>query len=75
MKRFERACAAEGLECRLTATLGGSDANRLNAAGIPAIVTACGMENVHSTEEYTTAESLRRSAELTLKLMTIKEND
>ena len=73
VRRFERACRAERLESRLISTLGGSDANRLNEAGIPAIVIACGMENVHSTEEYTTISDLRKSAELTIKLMTIKE--
>ena len=75
VRRFERACRLEGLEPRLTNTLGGSDANRLNEAGIPAIVTACGMENVHSTAEYTRVEDLRKSAELTLRLMTITEDD
>ena len=74
VRRFERACRAERLESRLVSTLGGSDANRLNEAGITAIVIACGMENVHSTEEYTTISDLRKSAELTIKLMTIKED-
>lgn len=75
VRRFEKACAAEKLESRLITTLGGSDANRLNEAGISAIVTACGMENVHSTEEYTRVEDLRKSAELTLQLMIIKEDE
>ena len=75
VRSFQKACNAEGLESRLVSTLGGSDANRLNEAGIPAIVTACGMENVHSTEEYTRVSDLRKSAELTIRLMTIKEDE
>ena len=72
VERFKRACEAEGLENRQIITLGGSDANRLNAAGIHAIVIANGMQNVHSTSEYTRLSDLKRCAELTLKLMTIE---
>ena len=70
VKRFEKACEKTGLTPGTIATFGGSDANRLNAAGIPTIVYACGMEKVHSTEEYTYIPDLKRSAELTLNLMT-----
>ena len=72
VKRFEKACAGEKLESRRITTLGGSDANRLNAAGIHTIVIANGMQNVHSTSEYTRLSDLKRCAELTLKLMTIE---
>ena len=72
VKRFEKACAGEKLESRGITTLGGSDANRLNAAGIHTIVIANGMQNVHSTSEYTRLSDLKRCAELTLKLMTIE---
>lgn len=54
-------------------TYGGSDANRLNEHGISTIVVACAMENVHSTTEYTSIDELMKSAELTLKLMTIED--
>lgn len=54
-------------------TYGGSDANRLNEHGISTIVVACAMENVHSTTEYTDIDELIKSAELTLKLMTIED--
>lgn len=54
----------------LITTYGGSDANRLNANGIDAIVIANAMENSHGTDEYATVAELTRSAELTLKLMT-----
>lgn len=69
--RFRRACREEGLEGRCVTTLGGSDANRLNEAGIHAIVLSNGMQNVHSTSEYTSLDELEKCAKLTLKLMTI----
>ena len=73
VKRFQQAVRESGRcsgpEC--VATYGGSDANRLNEHGIETIVLACAMENCHSTEEFTTIEELSRSAELTLRLMTL----
>ena len=71
VSRFTRACKAAGTASRYITTLGGSDANRLNEAGIHTIVMANGMQNVHSTSEYTRLSDLEKSARLTLKLMTI----
>ncbi len=76
VRRFLKA-AGEAPRCSGPAcitTFGGSDANRLNAQDIRTIVLACAMENCHSTEEYTTLEELKRSAELTLRLMTIEDS-
>ncbi|MCR4991581.1 MAG: M20/M25/M40 family metallo-hydrolase [Lachnospiraceae bacterium] len=73
VKRFIKA-AGETERCikpECIDTFGGSDANRLNEHGIETIVLACAMENCHSTNEYTTVEELEKSAELTLKLMTL----
>lgn len=73
VKRFQQAVRESGRcsgpEC--VVTYGGSDANRLNEHGIETVVLACAMENCHSTEEFTTVEELSRSAELTLRLMTL----
>ena len=69
-ERFIKACEAEKLEGRRITTLGGSDANRLNAAGIHAIVIANGMREVHSTSEHTSLGDLERCAALILRLMT-----
>lgn len=73
VSRFVKAVRESGRcsEPECVATYGGSDANRLNEHGIETIVLACAMENCHSTEEYTTIEELSRSAELTLRLMTL----
>ena len=59
-----------GIKPECIDTFGGSDANRLNKNGIETIVLACGMENCHSTGEYTSIEELEKSTELTLRLMT-----
>lgn len=72
VSRFREACRQEHVPCTLIRTMGGSDANRLNEAGIRTIVIACGMENVHSTEEYSRLSELVRSAKLTLRLMTME---
>ena len=72
VKRFIKA-AGEAERCikpECIDTFGGSDANRLNKNGIETIVLACGMENCHSTGEYTSIEELEKSTELTLRLMT-----
>lgn len=71
--RFRRAAEELGYgPARLVTTFGGSDNNRLAAHGVQGIVTACAMENVHTTEEYTTVMELERSAALTLRLMTME---
>ena len=70
--RFRRALDELGYgPAQLITTFGGSDNNRLAAHGLCGIVTACAMENVHTTEEYTVISQLERSAALTLRLMTM----
>lgn len=74
LTRFKRAARAAGIEeAETVSTFGGSDANRFNEYGIKTIVLSCGMENVHSTEEFTSKRELIKSARLVLKLMTVKE--
>lgn len=74
--RFRRALDELGYgTARLITTFGGSDNNRLAAHGLRGIVTACAMENVHTTEEYTVISQLERSAALTLQLMTMEESE
>lgn len=71
VKRFFESCNAIDLSPEAVVTYGGSDANRFNELGISTIVNACAMEKVHTTDEYTDVRELIRSAELTLKLMTL----
>lgn len=69
--RFQQACRDLGLSGGLEETFGGSDNNHFTAHGICGIVVANAMNEVHTTEEYTTKEELVRAAELTFKLITI----
>ncbi|MGI6004739.1 MAG: M20/M25/M40 family metallo-hydrolase [Christensenellales bacterium] len=70
IRRFEKACAAQGLSAALEATFGGSDNNALVRHGIAGIVIANAMNRCHSLDEYTTVDELTRIARLTLDLMT-----
>ncbi|MBP5460593.1 MAG: M20/M25/M40 family metallo-hydrolase [Lachnospiraceae bacterium] len=70
VRHFTKAAEAAGLGANLITTYGGSDANRLNEHGIPAIVVACAMENSHTTEEYTELSELAKAAELAVALIT-----
>ncbi len=74
VNRFRKAAEQLGYAetTELITTYGGSDGNRLNEHGIPTIVLACAMENVHTTGEYTVISELEKSAELALKLMILK---
>lgn len=60
-----RAC---GFEPALRTTLGGSDANKINAMGIPCIVVATGMDKIHTHEEEVSRRSLVENAWLTYEL-------
>lgn len=69
VKRFKSACAFLGLKDSTQYTLGGSDNNHFVRNGIRGIVVACGMNEVHTTKEFTTAEDLEKSAMLALRLI------
>ena len=72
-KRFLRAVKKTGVHggnAEFVKTFGGSDQNRLSEAGVTGLVLACGMEQVHSTREYTSLTALSESAGLVLELMT-----
>ena len=72
VQHFTKAAEAAGLPgAQWITTYGGSDANRLNEHGIPAIVVACAMENSHTTEEYTELAELAKAAELAVALITV----
>lgn len=70
VKRFKRVCDDIGVEAITHKTLGGSDNNHFVRNGIRGIVVACGMNEVHTTSEYTTADQLEKSTLLALGLMT-----
>lgn len=73
VKRFLTVCKELGYESKLTKTFGGSDNNNFLKHGIKGIVLACGMNQVHSTEEYSDVEELVKSTKIVIGLMTSKE--
>jgi len=63
------AITALGLEPRMQTGGGGSDANILNARGLPTVNLDAGMMQVHSAEEYVTLDDLERLCALSLQLI------
>ncbi|MDO4333542.1 MAG: M20/M25/M40 family metallo-hydrolase [Eubacteriales bacterium] len=72
VQRFLRVCESLGLDGRLTKTFGGSDNNSFLRHDIRGIVLACGMNQVHSTIEYTSVEELALCASIVAGLMAEK---
>jgi tripeptide aminopeptidase len=64
-----RALKAVGLTPTPKISLGGSDANSLNARGIQSVNLGIGAQNPHSNDEYIYIEDLVKSAELALELV------
>lgn len=56
------ACAEFNFTPDVGQTGGGSDANFLNAYGLPSVILGTGMSNVHTVEEYIKEEDLYNSA-------------
>jgi tripeptide aminopeptidase len=70
VQRFLTVCRNNGLDAQLTQTFGGSDNNNFALHGIAGIVLSCGMEQVHSTEEYIRVSDLSLGAQLVAHLIT-----
>lgn len=73
VQRFIKACRQLNYKVSLTKTFGGSDNNNLVRNGINGIVIACGMEQVHTCNEYTNIKELIKSTRLLLQLMECEE--
>jgi len=71
VKRFLAACQELGYESRLIETFGGSDNNNFVKNGINGIVLACGMNKVHSCNEYTHADELVKCCNIVIRLLTV----
>lgn len=69
VKVAQAAAAKLGMSGDLRTTLGGSDANIYNAKGVPSIVVATGMEEIHTHSEFITIADLVATAELTVELI------
>ena len=69
VKRFQRVCKTLGLAGNLRSTFGGSDNHNFLKAGIRGIVLSCGMQRVHSTEEFISVGEMVRGAALVAELI------
>lgn len=65
----QHAARTLGFDPVLRTTLGGSDANIFNAKGVPSIVMATGMEQIHTHQEHVSIESLVQNAQLVLEIV------
>lgn len=64
-----RASQALGHNPELKTTLGGSDANMINAKGVPSIVCCTGMKEIHTHDEHVAREDLVKLAHLAYQLV------
>jgi tripeptide aminopeptidase len=64
-----RASKALGLSGELRTTLGGSDANIFNVKGVPSIVLATGMKEIHTHNEHVSREDLVLTAKLAYQII------
>lgn len=62
VKLAKEACAAYNFTPHVCLTGGGSDANFINAYGVPCIILGTGMSNVHTVKEFLKEEDLYNSA-------------
>ncbi|NQT29569.1 MAG: M20/M25/M40 family metallo-hydrolase [Candidatus Saganbacteria bacterium] len=59
-----------GIRSKLVKSGGGSDANIFNAAGVPTINMAVGMDRIHTTKERLKIKDLIKGAQVVLSLLT-----
>jgi len=64
----EAATELAGLEFFLRVTGGGADANVFNKFGVPTTVLACGMQNIHTHDEFVLISDMIKSAELVVAI-------
>ena len=72
VKHYRQALKTVGIEPHLITTFGGSDASNLMKHGIMTLTLSCGMEKVHTCEEYTLVEELVKNTEILLQLVQTK---
>jgi len=68
---FRKACETLSIPLKEAPTLGGSDANILNALGIPTLACSIGYEEAHTKDEYISIEQLEKLYLLTMELATV----
>ncbi len=70
VKRYERALGDLNIPVNYVDTFGGSDNNNFVKNGITGIVMACGMNEVHSTNEYSHVDDLEKCSSIVYKILT-----
>lgn len=70
VKRYEKACEELQIPVNYVETFGGSDNNNFVKNGITGIVLACGMNEVHSANEYSHVEDLVKCSSIVYKILT-----
>ncbi len=70
--RLENAIRAAGLTPEPIRYMGGSDANKYNAKGIPAVNIGIGAQKPHSVEEFFLLEDLYKSSRIAYELVQIR---
>jgi tripeptide aminopeptidase len=69
MRIAATAARAAGLNPVLRPSGGGSDGNVFNGFGFPTTVLACGMEQIHTHEEFCTISALVQDAQWVLEII------
>lgn len=70
VKRFFNACKHLGIDAEVLSTFGGSDNNHFVQHGIKGIVLSCGMQKVHTKDEFIYLDDLSMGTALAMELMT-----
>ena len=70
MERAEAAMRAEGVEPIIRPIRGGTDGARLSYMGLPCPNLCTGGENFHSRFEYIPVESLCKTADILVRILT-----
>lgn len=70
---YEKVCKELDMPVKLISTFGGSDNNNIVQKGIDGIVISCGMNNVHSCQEYTSIDELVKCTEIISGLIMLND--
>lgn len=70
VKRLQQAIKATGELPHLVVAQGGSDANALNARGLPTVVVGCGMHGAHSVRERADLDEMAHCVEILMHAIT-----
>ncbi len=66
---FEKGCRMSGMEPVFVNTKGASDNNIFDAKGIVGLVLACGMQNIHTTDEYVYLKDMEKATEIVYNII------